>query len=88
MPISVKRANRLKFTPDGKQVLISGLGGSSTPSGGDLAVLHVATRKEVKLLSLGGGSAGILVAPDGARAYVAVSSNGKIAVVDLITLES
>lgn len=60
VPISVKRANRLKFTPDGKQVLISGLGGSSTPSGGDLAVFNVATRKEVKLLSLGGGSAGIL----------------------------
>lgn len=68
-------------------MLISGLGGSSTPSGGDLAVLNVATRKEVKLPSLGGGSAGILVAPDGARAYVAVSTNGKIAVVDLKTLE-
>jgi YVTN family beta-propeller protein len=41
----------------------------------------------VKLLSLGGGSAGILVAPDGGRAYVAVSTNGNIAVVDLKTLE-
>jgi YVTN family beta-propeller protein len=89
VPISVKGANRLKFTPDGKQVLISGLGGrggSSTSSGGDLVVLDVNTRKEVKLLSLGGGSAGILVAPDGGRAYVAVSTNGKIAVVDLKTL--
>ncbi len=86
VPISVKRANRLKFTLDGKQVLISGLGGSSTPSGGDLAVLDVATRKEVRLLRLGGGSAGILVAPDGVRAYVAVSTNGKIAVVDLKNL--
>ena len=27
VPISVNRANRLKFTPDGKMVLISGLGG-------------------------------------------------------------
>ena len=56
-------ANRLKFTPDDKQVLISGLGvrsGSSTSFGGHLAVLDVATRKEIKLLSLGGGSAGIL----------------------------
>jgi YVTN family beta-propeller protein len=90
VPISVKGANRLKFTPDGKQALISGLGsrgGSSTTSGGDLAVLDVATRKVVKLLSLGGGSAGILVAPDGGRAYVAVSTNGNIAVVDLKTLE-
>jgi YVTN family beta-propeller protein len=49
-------------------------------------VLDVNTRKEVKLLSLGGGSAGILVAPDGGRAYVAVSTNGKIVVVDLKTL--
>jgi len=90
VPISVKGANRLKFTPDGKQVLISGLGGrggSSTSSGVNLAVLDAATRKEVKLLSLGGGSAGILVAPDGGRAYVAVSTNGNIAVVDLKTLE-
>lgn len=87
VPVSVNRANRLKFTPDGKQVLISGLGGSSTPSGGDLAVLDAATRKEVKLLSLGGGSAGILVAPDGMHAYVAVSTNRKIAVVDLKKLE-
>jgi YVTN family beta-propeller protein len=89
VPISVKSANRLKFTPDGKQVLISGLGGrggSSTSSDGDLVVLDVNTRKEVKLLSLGGGSAGILVAPDGGRAYVAVRTNGKIAVVDLKTL--
>lgn len=88
VPISVKGANRLKFTPNGKYVLISGLGGrGGTPSGGDLAVLDAASRKEVKLLSLGGGSAGILVAPDGGRAYVAVSAGGKIAVVDLKTLE-
>jgi YVTN family beta-propeller protein len=90
VPISVKGANRLKFTPDGKQVLISGLGGrsgGSIASGGDLAVLDAATRKEVKLLNLGGGSAGILIAPDGGRAYVAVSTNGNIAVVDLKTLE-
>ena len=90
VPISVKGANRLKFTPDGSRVLISGLGarGVSAPSSsGDLAVLDVATRKEIKLLSLGGGSAGILIEPDGGRAYVAVSATGNIAVVDLKTLE-
>jgi YVTN family beta-propeller protein len=90
VPISVKGANRLKFTPDGKQALVSGLGGrsaSSTSPGGDLAILSVALRKEVKLLDLGGGSAGILVAPDGGRAYVAVSASGNIAVVDLKTLQ-
>jgi YVTN family beta-propeller protein len=85
MPIAVKGANRLKFTPDGSHVLISGLGAR----GGDtsLVVLDASTRKEVKQLSLGGGSAGILMAPDGSRAYVAVSSADKIAVIDLKTLE-
>jgi YVTN family beta-propeller protein len=89
VPISVTGANRLKFTPDGRRVLVSGLGNrdaSAASSGADLAVLDVATRTEVKLLRLGGGSAGILVAPDGGRAYVAVSATGKIAVVDLKTL--
>lgn len=85
LPISVKGANRLKFTPDGRLVLISGLGAH----GGDssLVVLDVSARKEVKQLSLGGGAAGILMAPDGSRAFVAVSSADKIAVVDLKTLE-
>jgi YVTN family beta-propeller protein len=90
VPISVHGANRLKFTPDGKLVLISGLGtggGGPAVSGGDLAVLDVATRQGVKMLSLGGGSAGILVAPDGGRAYVAVSANDSVAVVDLKALQ-
>lgn len=41
----------------------------------------------MKLLRLGGRSAGILVAPDGGPAYVAVSATGKFAAVDLKTLE-
>ncbi len=84
-PISVKGANRLKFTPDGKRVLISGLGAHSGDS--SLVVLDASTRKEVKQLNLGGGSAGILIAPDGSRAYVAVTMADKVAVVDLRTLE-
>jgi YVTN family beta-propeller protein len=85
-PITVKGANRLKFTPDGKQVLISGLGARSGDT--SLVVLDVATHKEVKQLNLGGGAAGILIPPDGSRAYVAVSTADKIAVVDLKTLEA
>jgi YVTN family beta-propeller protein len=85
LPIPVKGANRLKFTPDGKRVLISALGARSGDT--SLVVIDAATRKEVKQLSLGGGSAGILIAPDGSRAYVAVSSADKVAVVDLKTLE-
>lgn len=75
-----KAANRLKFTPDGKTVLISDLGN------GDLVVFDAATRKEIKRLPLGHSAAGILISPDGAHAYVAVSSDNYVAVVDLRTL--
>ena len=86
-PIPVKGANRLKFTPDGKRVLISGLGGGPSSAGTNVVVLDAATRKEIKQISLGGGSGGILIAPDGAHAYIAVSAKDKVAVVDLKTLE-
>lgn len=91
-PISVSGANRLKFTPDGKYVLISGLGGGpGGPGGGqaqassapDLVVIDAATHKEVKQLKLGGGSAGILIDPDGSRAFVASSGGNKVVVVSL-----
>src|SRR5262249_30603430 len=64
---NVLKANRLKFTPDGKLVFVSCLGGS------DLVIFDAATRKEVKRLPLGHGAAGILMQPDGSRAYVACS---------------
>jgi len=85
VPIPLKGANRLKFTPDGRRVLISGLGARTGES--SLVVIDASTRKEVKQLKLGGGAAGILIDPDGSRAYVAVSTADKIAVVDLRTLE-
>ena len=74
-----KFANRLKFTPDGKRVLISDLGT------GDLIVLDAVSRTEIKRISLGRGCAGILVPPDGSIAYVAVSPDSNVAVVDLKT---
>jgi YVTN family beta-propeller protein len=89
VPISVKGANRLKFTPDGKQVLVSGLGTfgpGASPSATNLVVLDAASRKEVKQLSLGGGAAGILMDPDGSRALVAVSGGNKVSIVDLKSL--
>ena len=84
VPIPVKGANRLKFTRDGKRVLSSGLGAGA---GANLVVLDAATRKELKSLDLGGGAAGILIVPDGSRAYVAVSAKDRVAVVDLKNLE-
>lgn len=83
VPISVSRANRLKFTPDGKLVLISGLGGEAAP---DVVVLDSRTRDEVKQLHLGGGAAGMLMDPDGSRAFIAVSGGDKLVALDLHTL--
>jgi DNA-binding beta-propeller fold protein YncE len=82
--IPVQGANRLKFTLDGKRVLVSGLGGSWRA---DAVLLDAVTHKEVKQFDLGGGSAGILMTPDGSRAFVAVSAKDKVAVIDLKTLE-
>lgn len=78
--VHTKRANRLKFTPDGKLVLISDL------ETGDLVIVDASVRKESKRLNLGRGVAGILIVPDGSTAYVAVSAENQVAVVDLKTL--
>jgi YVTN family beta-propeller protein len=83
-PISVK-GNRLKFTRDGGQVLVSGV--PSGASKANLLILDVPTHKELKTFDLGGGSAGILIVPDGSRAFVAVSAADKVAVMDLKKLE-
>jgi YVTN family beta-propeller protein len=73
-------ANRLKFSVDGKFVLISMLGG------GDLVVYDAASRKELKRVPIGHGAAGILVDPEGNRAFVACTPDNYVAVVDLKTL--
>ena len=72
-------ANRLKFTLDGKHVLISSL------RGGDLVVYDAASRTEWKRVPIGHGAAGILVEPSGARAFVACTPDNSIAVIDLAT---
>jgi YVTN family beta-propeller protein len=91
LPISVKGANRLKFTPDGKLVLISGLGarpGSTDgASAGNVEIVDAATQKEIKSFDLGGGSGGILIVPDGSKAYVAVSQKNKVVAIDLKELK-
>ncbi len=87
LPISIKGANRLKFTLDGKRVFVAGLGGGPNFAGPNVAVLDCSSRKEIKQISLGGGSAGILMQPGASRVYIAVSAKNKVAVVDLNTLE-
>jgi DNA-binding beta-propeller fold protein YncE len=81
LPANVKRANRLKFTPDGKMVLVTSLGSSG------LAIYDAATRKEIKRLNIGRGAAGIVMQPDGSRAFVACTPDDYVAVIDLKLLE-
>ncbi len=78
--VHTKRSNRLKFTPDGTLVLISDLGA------GDLVVLDAHTGAERKRMSVGRDAAGVLIAPDGSRAYVAITGENNVAVVNLKTL--
>lgn len=73
-------ANRLQFTPDGKRVLISSL------RNGDLVIYDVLSRQLVKRVSIGHGAAGILMDPDGSRAFVGCTADNYVAVIDLKTL--
>jgi len=74
-------ANRLKFTPDGRRVLISSL------RTGDLFIYDAISRLELKRLNTGHGAAGILVDPDGSRAFVGCTADNYVAIVDLKRLE-
>src|ERR1700730_1215126 len=74
-------ANRLKFTPDGKLVLISSLGD------GDLVIYDAASRKAFKRVKIGHGAAGILMDRDGNRVFIACGPDNYVAVLDLKTLE-
>ena len=77
----VRSANRLKFTLDGKHVLVSLLGAS------DLVILDAATRTTVKRVKIGHGAAGILMDPNGKVAYVACTPDSYVAIIDLNSLE-
>src|SRR5881275_467348 len=76
----VKGANRLKFTPDGKLVFVS------TLSGPEVTVLRSLTGSVVKRVPVGHGAAGIVIQPDGARAYVACTPDDSVAVIDVRSL--
>jgi YVTN family beta-propeller protein len=74
-------ANRLKFTPDGKRVLVTSL------STGDLFIYDAVSHKELKRINTGRGAAGILVDPDGSRAFIGCTADNYVAVIDLKTLQ-
>jgi YVTN family beta-propeller protein len=79
---NLEGANRVKFTLDGKYVFVSCLRGAA----GDLAIFDARSRKLIKRVHLGHGAAGILMQPDGSRAYVSCSPDNYVAVIDLKTL--
>lgn len=81
LALQTKRSNRLKFTPDGRLVLITDL------DAGELLVLDAASRQVTKRIPLGKSVEGILMQPDGARAYVACTPADHVAIIDLKTLE-
>jgi YVTN family beta-propeller protein len=83
----VTGANRVKFTPDGRRVLVSRLSIPAGATGGSIVVFDAASRKEVKQINAGAGVGGILMQPDGARAYGASSRDHSVVVIDLKTLE-
>jgi YVTN family beta-propeller protein len=77
--VGSKRSNRVKLTPDAKFALVSDL------DAGDLIVVDAVARKVTKRVPVGKQPEGVLIAPDGARAFVAVNGDNKIAVVDTKT---
>jgi YVTN family beta-propeller protein len=85
---SVTGANRVKFTLDGKLALVSrlsfGRGGGAAANVPSIIVFDRATRKEVKQVNTGGGVGGLLMQPDGSRAYG--SSRDGVVAIDLKTL--
>jgi YVTN family beta-propeller protein len=62
-------------------VFISSLGDT------DLVIYDAASRSSFKRVKIGHGAAGILMRPDGSRAYVACGPDNYVAVIDLKTLE-
>jgi len=76
-------ANRLKFTPDGKVLILDG-------GTGTLVILDAASRKEIKRLKVApgdSGDGGMFVMPDGSRAYLGLRDDHSVVTINLKTLE-
>lgn len=77
--IHTKRSNRVKFTLDGKFVLVSDM------DGGEVIVLDTASRKEIRRIKIGRAPEGILMHPDGSHAFVALAHERTVVELDLHT---
>lgn len=78
--LGTKNANRVKFTLDGKRVLIS------DPSSNVVLVYDAAARQLAKRIDTAEGPSGILLSSDGKRAFIACSGAGVVQMLDLETL--
>jgi YVTN family beta-propeller protein len=76
---NVRGGNRLKFTPDGRFALVS--------AGPELVILNTHTRAVTQRIPIGKGSAGVLIEPSGARAFIACGPDNYVAVLDLKTMK-
>jgi DNA-binding beta-propeller fold protein YncE len=83
LALKLRDANRLKFTPDGKVLILDG-------GTGMLVVLDAAQRREIARVKVSrgdSGDGGLFVMPDGSRAYVGLRNDHSVVVVNLTTLE-
>jgi YVTN family beta-propeller protein len=83
LDLGLRDANRLKFTPDGRVLIIDGEAAS-------VVVMDAASRTVIKRVTVGAtdtGDGAVLVAPDGTRAYLGLRAADRVAVLDLNTLE-
>ena len=80
IPSLTKHSNRLKFTPDGKLVLIS------DPTSNQVLAIESSSRKLQKRIPVCAQPLGIQMAGDNKQAYVACGQAGKIGIIDLSTL--
>jgi DNA-binding beta-propeller fold protein YncE len=82
LDLKLTDANRLKFTPDGRVLILDG-------GAGTLVVLDAASRREITRIKVApgdSGDGGIFVMPDGSRAYLGLRDDHSVVVIDLKTL--
>ena len=72
---------RIRFTEDGKLALVA-----SWTEKGELIVIDVQTKREVKRIVVGGYAIGVEISPDGKRAFVGCEHSDGVHVIDLDTL--
>lgn len=78
---NIPQLARVRFTHDGKRVLLAGI------ANGELAVWDAAARREIKRFKLGNYAEGILITPDDKRAFVGVTTDDNVAEIDLDALQ-